>query len=377
MYVSGSTVDVIMDQCCYAQPETPLIWTSTDGGMTFGAPVFVGDTNNANVEQSDNSLVVADGDLVWEDGGGGDVKVDAVSLTNFDQNEETSASVVPNGSGDQELKYSGIGTYAGGVLVGASTFGNPASTTVYYAPAGQDPGLLSSYHDVGTFADATFEFLEGGALITQLNDGSQSYQIRLFNGTSFGAAHTIPDTNGGGPGWTTGGISAAGRVYIFSERNQDSYHLEVQSTTDGIHWTPRSDLGSADYAYSFNAALDAINTGIIVGSPNPVEVYPVLAAQSVSFALSKTKVLEGTTVTATGKTGYPSAGRKIELERWVAGAWHSVAATTENAAGKFTFHITEHSAATYTFRAVAADEIGYVQYGYSARKSLKVTKPAH
>jgi hypothetical protein len=360
VYVSGNEVDVIMDECCAAAPETPVIFTSTNGGKTFGAPVFFGSTTDANVTQTVGTAVVVAGHLVWVSGT--NAIVDSASLATPMDNEQTAASVVPDGSGDHELKYTGISAYKGGVLVAASNFEGPPSTTVEYAPAGKDPGVQSSYHAVGTFSNASFEDLEGGALITSLSTGSEADQIRFFNGTSFAAVHTVPDTSGGGPRYNSAGLSASGRVYVFTERNQDSYDLEVESTTNGTSWTARQNHGSADTAYSFNAALDSANTGIIVASPNPIKVYPVLATQSVTFKLSKKNVVKGHHVTAKGKSNHPAAGRKVRLERLESGKWHNIATTTESASGRFTFHLTDHSTGTFHYRAYVSDEPGYVQY---------------
>ena len=367
VFVVGSDVDVVMDECCYADY---LLFQSTNGGKSFGAGENIGTNDDL---QGIGSAVVANGNVVWVDGT--DAIVDSAPLSDPGAAEQTSSSVVPNGSGNNELENSGIGTYKGGVLVAASTFANVPSTRVYYAPEGSDPGSLSSYGPVGTFSNARFEFLEGNALITQKVNGTTPFEIRMFNGTSFGAEHEVPYSNGGGPQWFGAAVSSSGRVFFFSSRHQDSYDLYIESTTNGSHWTTRRNYGNAVTSYSFNGALDSIGSGIVVGAGDPVRAYPVMVSQSVSFHLSRSSVVEGTRVTATGKSSHPKAGRTVKLERLIAGLWHNIASTSESASGKFTFHITEHTAASYTFRARASDETGYVQYGYSPAKVLKVSKP--
>jgi hypothetical protein len=359
VFVVGSDVDVVMGECCYADY---LLFQSTNGGKSFGAGENIGTNDDL---QGIGSAVVD----------GTDAIVDSAPLYDPAAAEQTSASVVPNGSGNNELENSGIGTYKGGVLVAASTFANVPSTRVYYAPEGSDPGSLSSYRAVGTFSNARFQFLEGNALITQKVNGKTPFEIRMFNGTSFGAEHEVPYSDDGGPQWFGAAVSSSGRVFFFSSRNQDSYDLYIESTTNGSHWTTRRNYGNAVTSDSFNGALDSIGSGIVVGAGNPVRAYPVMVSQPVSFHLSRSSVVEGTRVTATGVGSHPKAGRTVKLERLIAGLWHNIASTSESASGKFTFHITEHTAGSYTFRARASDETGYVQYGYSAAKVLKVSKP--
>jgi len=364
VFVVGSDVDVVMDECCAV--ENDLIFQSTDGGKTFAAPERIGIT----AQQGIASAAVANGNLVWVDGSG--AIVDSASLSDPGAAEQTSASVVPNGSGNNELENSGIGAYKGGVLVAASTFANVPSTKVYYAPKGSDPGSISSYGEVGTFSNARFAVPEGNALITREQTGSTPFEIRLFNGSSFGPEHVVPSSGGGGPQWFGAAVSSSGRVFFFSERNQDSYDLYIESTSNGATWTTRRDYGSAVTSGNFNGALDSIGSGIVVASSNPIRVYPVLVAQSVSFTLSKYTIPAGASVTARGASDYPKAGRKVEIQYLDAGLWHNLLGTTESASGRFSVAISGLASGVHTLRAVAADELGYVQIGYSASKVLKV-----
>jgi 5-hydroxyisourate hydrolase-like protein (transthyretin family) len=105
-----------------------------------------------------------------------------------------------------------------------------------------------------------------------------------------------------------------------------------------------------------------------------VRVWPILQVAHVSFTLSHSSVKVGKTVVASGKGTPAAAGRTVALQRLEAKKWHTIADATESASGAFSFHITEHTAGKYTFRAATNDKAGYVQFGYSSARGLKVKK---
>jgi hypothetical protein len=351
--VVGSTVRVVMDECCAADN---LVFTSTNGGKSFGAGLQM----NSTAQQDISSAVFVGGRVVWDDGT--DAIVDTDLLSNPTVAEQTSSSVVPNGSGDNELEYSGVGSYHGGVLVAASTFATVPSTTVYFAPEGSDPGVKSSYGKVGTFTNSRFAFFEGNALFTQKTTGSTPFYVRYFTGSGFGAAHEVPDSGGGGPQWFSGGLGSNGRVYFFSSRNQDSYDLEIESTTNGSRWSARVNHGDAVTSDFFNAGLDSLGTGIVVGSGNPIRVYPILAGQSVTVHLGASRVVVGHATTLSGTASPHLNHQLVTLERESGGLWYTVKTTHESASGKFSFSV---PGTTQTYRVMVADEVGYYLYGYS------------
>jgi hypothetical protein len=231
------------------------------------------------------------------------------------------------------------------------------------------------FKKVGRFTGQRLIAVSGQAMVTQLTSGSQSLVFRLFNGKTFGAAHVVPVSGGGGPNWNTAIEAGSGRTFIFTERNQDSYDLEQQSTTSGSSWSARTNMGSAIDSSAFAGALDNIGSGVVVGTSGPVTVWPVLAAQSVSFTLSKSSVGQGTAVTASGVGSSPASGRTVQLEEPEGGLWHNIATTHEHSNGSFSFHIAGQSAGSYTYRAYVDLLPGYLQYGYSAARTLTVTKP--
>jgi len=55
------------------------------------------------------------------------------------------------------------------------------------------------------------------------------------------------------------------------------------------------------------------------------------------------------------------------------GLWYTIATTHENGSGAFSFTIKGSVAGPHIYRAVASDLAGYVQYGYSAPCTLKIS----
>ena len=93
-----------------------------------------------------------------------------------------------------------------------------------------------------------------------------------------------------------------------------------------------------------------------------------------SFAISKVKVKRGHRLKASGHATPPKKGRRVTLERLEKGAWHTLTSTKESKTGAFSFTLTDKTAGSFTYRAVAADSKGFVQIGYSSPRSEKVEK---
>ncbi len=357
---SGGVVYVAMEECCAADD---LLFMSTNGGKSFGTPISIGPADAPNINASETFGVTGFGvHMMWaEDNAGEDFNVEFASLNDPAAGQVVTAMTDP----DADFFTAGLGSYKGGVIAAGSDSNDV--TFASFAPAGS-----TVFQTVGQFPGQQLIAVSGQALVTQLTTGSQSLVLRLFNGTSFGPAHVVPHSGGGGPNWNTASEDPAGRTFIFTERNQDSYHLEMQSTISGSSWSGRNDMGDAIDNNEFSAALDNIGSGLVVGTSGPVTAFPVLAPQPVRFTLSKRKVGSRTRVKADGVGGSPAAGRTVRLEKLKRGIWHNIATTREKANGSFSFHITEHAAGRYTFRAYAADLPGYLQYGYSRGRTLTV-----
>jgi hypothetical protein len=248
---------------------------------------------------------------------------------------------------------------------------------VDYAPAGKNFNANGSYRSVGRFGNETFIGISGNALLTEAASGA--LKIRLFNGTSFGAAHVVPALAKelGGPVWWYLDQDPAGRAHVFSDRAfaPVSYDLYMQTTTTGASWNGPLNLGNAITSDYFGAALDSLGSGVAVGTNDheAVWVYPVLAPQGVSFGLLKSTIGKGRTTVGAGKGSPIAKGRTVWLQVDRSGTWWTVATTHETASGSFSFTIKGSAAGTYDYRAVVSDFAGYLQYGYSAGRALRVS----
>ena len=113
----------------------------------------------------------------------------------------------------------------------------------------------------------------------------------------------------------------------------------------------------------------------MVGSTDhePVWAFPVLAPQGVSFALAKSTISKGKSTVGSGKGSPVAKGRTVWLQQERSGKWWTVASTHESSTGSFGFTIKGSATGTYDYRAVVSDFAGYLQYGYSAGRALKVS----
>ena len=97
----------------------------------------------------------------------------------------------------------------------------------------------------------------------------EALELRLFNGHSFGPAHTVPDTAGGGPEWFAVDQDPGGTVHVFNESTHlaRTYGLYEQTTTTGASWDSPVDLGDAVDSTGFAVALDRSGSGLVLGTP--------------------------------------------------------------------------------------------------------------
>jgi hypothetical protein len=98
----------------------------------------------------------------------------------------------------------------------------------------------------------------------------------------------------------------------------------------------------------------------------------VLAFQHVSFSLNPATITKGHSTTGSGKGSPAAKGRKVELQVEKSGRWFTVATTTEGSGGSFSFTIKGTSTGKFSYRVVASDLPGYLQYGYSKSQTLQV-----
>ncbi|HEY2578733.1 MAG TPA: hypothetical protein VGI74_20710 [Streptosporangiaceae bacterium] len=360
---SAGHIVVLQWTCCDTNPSGgDLLYTSADGGATFGPPVRVGSLSVAAAALIGSDIIFSEGDT------NSGATVESIPVT---------ATAPPASTAIATAKPAfdiGDGTYKGGALVASDDLGTDYTSYVAYAPAGKDFNSSASYHNVGMFPHEQLVAISGGALLTIQTTGKQALELRLFNGTAFGSAHVVPNSGGGGPGWFTINQDPSGKVHVFSEdsRSAKIYHLYEASTSTGTTWSKPQDLGNAIQDNGFAAALDSSGTGLVLGT-DPAWMYSVLSSQSVTLTLSPATIKTGQTSTASGKATPSAAGRKVELQIEKSGLWSTVATTTEGSGGSFTFKIKGTTTGTFSYRAETSDKPGYLQFGYSSAKPLKVT----
>jgi hypothetical protein len=357
---SANHVVVLSNTCCdTATNGDDLLYTSTDGGKTFGAPVRVGSVGVAGA-------ALIGKNIVFSAGGSGGAAVESIPVTATGPPSSTAIAVTKESFDDA------VGSYKGGALIGSDFLGTNYTTYVAYASSGHNFNSSSSYHTVGTFSHEHLIGMSGDALVTIQTTGKDNVLLRLFNGHGFGAAHVVPRTGGGGPEWFGVDQDPSGEVHVFSSRAAvKSYDLLEVSTSTGSHWSKALNLGSATVSNGFAAALDAKGTGLVLGTPPPWG-HPVLAFQHVSFSLNPATITKGHSTAGSGKGSPAAKGRKVELQVEKSGRWFTVATTTEGSGGSFSFTIKGTSTGKFSYRAVASDLPGYLQYGYSKSQTLQV-----
>lgn len=361
---SANHVEVIQNDCCdHSADGGDLLFTSTDGGRTFGAPVRIGTLGMA-------AAALVSGHIVFTEGDTSSTQVESVAV-----GASGPPAAIATAIAGQDAVNTGVTNFRGGVLVASDNDGSPDTVRVAYAKSGTDFDATSSYHLAGTFRGQSLIGISGGALLTEQASGREALELRLFNGKGFGPAHTVPDTAGGGPEWFAVDQDAGGTVHVFNESTHLAhlYHLYEQTTSTGAHWDSPVDLGDATGSTGFAMALDRSGSGLVLGTPGTAKGFPVLARQDITFTLSKSSVKKGRTVTGSGTVRARAAGRVIQLQVERSGRWYVVGTTHESAGGTYKFTIRGNGTGRHQFRAVASDLAGYVMYGYSAARTLRVT----
>jgi hypothetical protein len=357
-------VVVLQGACCDSNGNGDVLYTSTNGGKTFGAPARVGSLGVSTAELVGNTIVFTSGDNL--DGS----QVESIPVT---ASGPPSTIATPTSKTAYDVA---VGQYKGGVIDASDYLGSDYTTYVEYAASGSNFDSSSSYRHVATFPHEEVLAMSGNALLTLKTTGKYPFELRFFNGSSFGAAHAVPGFKGDEGNWWTIDKDPSGVTHIFDESSafSPSYELEEISTKTGAHWTSRRKLGNATDSTKFAAGLDSTGSGLVMGNGDSKAFgYPILATQSVSFSLSHSSISKGHSVTAKGKGRAAAKGRTITLERLEAGLWHTVAHTKESHSGAFHFTIKGKSAGSFTYRAVASDHAGYVEYGYSSARTLHVS----
>lgn len=258
---SKSHVVVLQGACCDSDPDSTLLYTSTDGGHTFPAPVRVG---SLLVDASE----LIGGHILWteqNDSAGLQVVSIAVGATGA----SPTATISTRGAFDV-----GVGQYNGGALVGTDHLGKGYTSYLYYASKGKNFDSASSYKLAGTFGGEQLIGMSGKALLT-VRGKHNSVVLRMFGGSKFGTAHTVPHVHGGVGTWLTVEQDPRGHVHVFAIMSTSSYHLLEVSTSDGgASWTKAVNLGNGINSTYLSAAIAANGSGMVLGN-TPAWAYPV------------------------------------------------------------------------------------------------------
>lgn len=370
---SANHVIVLQETCCDSVSDTTgddLIYTSVDGGKNFATPVRVGTTGVDSAALAGSDIVFIGGD----DGSGAQVQSVQVAPAVM------AAGPVVTANKKEDFNV-GVTSYCGGVLVASDSSSisgsSPDTTNVEYAKSAAAPFTsVRSFARVGTFGAERLLGVSGRALLTLQTGGQHWVRLRLFNGSRFGAPANVPGTSGRGPKWYDVDTDPSGTVHVFSDRARTAqrYQLLEYTTSNGSAWTGPVSLGDTIQltADVFAGGLDSLGSGLVVGT-EPAWGYPVLGAQSVTFSLKPSAIRHGGSTTGSGRARPAAAGRVITLQvQGRTGRWFNVARTAEKSGGSFSFTIKGKSPGAFRYRAVASDVLGYLLFGYSNAKQLRV-----
>ena len=357
-------VVVLMGACCDTnEAGGDLLFSSANGGKTFGAGRRVGDLGVDVAELIGSNIVFTATDRI------ADAEVESILVT------ASGPPLLTAGTPGDEAVDVALGNYKGGVLVGSDDSATNPTTQIAYAKAGTNFDATGSYHTVATFPGEQLIAMSGDALLTEQTSGSLALRLRFFNGTSYGAPHAVPGGQGGKGTSFTIDQDPSGRVHVFTDRPASipPDFLFEHTTSNGVAWA-NVNLGSAVTSNMFDAVLDANGSGVVVGTNynEPAMGYPVLAAQTATLGLKPGIIKKGAKTIASGVARPAAPGRVVQLQLEKAGLWYTVATTHEVRGGKFSFTIKGTATGVFHYRAVAADTAGYVTYGYSPGRALTV-----
>jgi hypothetical protein len=262
-----------------------------------------------------------------------------------------------------------ISTYAGGILVACDDLTN---TYVWYASAGHNFNMTSSYKLVNTFHGQDVVDLSGGAMLTTPSSSITSGgDIAFFNGTAMGPGHRVPDSKAGDDGyWSMQEVGPT--AHVFFEGRRDSYDLIHEATADGVHWSGQTLYGSAIHSVDPVPVLGPTSAGQVFESDGAPQLsQPILNAQGVRISIAPPRVKTGVHATVRGSAVPRLVNQAVTLERLIKGRWYPITTTHESATGAFSFTV---AGATATYRAVVNFRAGYDQYGYSNAATLTAVR---
>lgn len=260
---SKNHVVVLQATCCDSiSDDSTVLYTSTDGGKTFSAPVRVSSLGVNTSELVGSHVIFTQGDS--SDG----LQVDSVPVTATGPNPTATIST--------RVAYDvALGQYKGGALVGTDFSGKTSYTAyVYYAAKGSDFDSAASYHSVGKFDGDRLLAMSGAALLME-NYKTNQLVLRMFTGKGFGPARSVAHLHGGLGTWITLDQDPSGHVHVFDIMSTAGYELlEVSTSNGGVSWTSTSRLGDGISSTVLSAAVNSHDIGLVVGT-SPAIGYPV------------------------------------------------------------------------------------------------------
>jgi len=353
----GLNVSVVALDCCNIGQYGAVIFDSTDGGRTF-----TGLKKGGSIA-SIGAGTFASGSLVVGSFSQGGLQVQA--LAPDPSSPQLSYAVpAPGIDGDTSLT-----TFHGGVLVASDNLKN---AYVEYAKAGSGLNTSASYKRVGTFGNELVTAVSGNALLTDPGGSiTGGERLRLFNGTAFGPARRVPDTREGDDGYFAMQVVGAA-VHVFFLGRRNGYDVFEETTTDGVHWSPLHQFGSAIGSTSLMPVLGASGSGVLYATAGtPLLAQPILNVQGVHVVLAPARVRIGHPSVLRGTAHPRLLGQTVTLEVLKSGAWYGVKASKERANGTFTFRVAGRTA---TYRAVVNEKPGYYEFGYSNAATLTAVR---
>jgi hypothetical protein len=354
----GQTVDVVALDCCNIGPNGAVIFRSTDGGHTWSGLIQAGDI------ASIGTAAFVDGTIVVGSFQQGALQLQA--LAPEPSVPQASFASPPAGTGDNATS---VTSYKGGVLVASDDL---STTFVEYAKAGSALNTAASYKRVAVFPHEQVVGVSNNALVTDPHGSLTGGDVlRFFNGTSFGPPHRVPDSAAGDDGYFS--MQECGStVHVFFLSRRTGYDAFEETSADGVHWSALQQFQTAIHSTSLMPVLDMLGTGVLDETAGqPLFAQPILNRLNVHVAFASAHVHVGGTATLNGGVDPTIPGRQlVTLQELVAGRWYPVKSTYTHPGPSFFFRVPGRTA---TYRVVANQEPGYLEYGYSRAVTLTAT----
>jgi hypothetical protein len=251
--VAGARVTVLVHRT--GQQTGITRYTSTDGGVTFGAPVLVGG-NVANVES-----VTGPGDTVsvvsQADGTG--ALFQNVSLTSG-----TPAASIATLFPSPRLYNGTVGLIDAGTPL--AIFSDLSSQGAFRRFAGGDVNSAASWTAPVDIGYVDYPRLAGGPAGLFLISGDEAFglYVRKFDGVTFGPRVAL--TANGDDSEMHLSQDAAGRLHaVYASNQADGYHAVYALSDDGVTWQSASvALQVADEPTAMRVAAAADHVGVAV-----------------------------------------------------------------------------------------------------------------